>query len=667
MKRRISIFLLIPILFFLLVICYQFSAEEATSISRIMISWDDTRSDGWTRLFERDGVYYAFLPSYADLGRLNVHTDAGYSVWINDIAWKDAALNDNTTYTLSIKNACNQTIAESQFMLMKSANIPALSIQLYNSTISDIEQFREESGHMSFIDADCNITYEGDFESFHIRGNHTATLPKKPYALRFSEDIDLLGTGGYTTYCLIANADDESKLRNKLAYETAAALGLEHSPESIFVDLYIDNTYYGLYMLTEKIAIGENRINLAQLQEQTQDLNFFSLKQYDAWSSDGSGTLRRGLSIPVNPSDITGGYLLELEVDYRMEENTNTFFSNSGQLVNIKYPAQCSAEQVNYIADFYQQVENSAAEGTFSKYIDVESWAKFYLIQEYFAQVDRASIYFYKDSDTNNSKLYAGPVWDFDWSIGLSESNSDTLSFPPDQYYFRWGVYEKLFEHDSFSRVVKTIFENEFSTIISEFLPAIYNYYQEQISASYAMDKCRWEGIFVPPHGPYAGSLHGSIAVLKDWTAQRNSFFYKNFMDDAHLIQLTLYSEENNTPYASYFLPANSHFTPDAATPVKPGFQFIGWYDQSGNQLTESTLLCEDSSYFAKWEAQPNGTPSIAKRNQIEHDSESDASFEKLLDYSVLLLLAVIAVGVPTHIVFDIIKAQKGKKDQNNE
>ena len=664
MKRKPSFLLITLALIFLIVICFQFLREEQTCIDRMTISWNEDSDSNHTYLFRNDKAYYAFLPAYASLENLTLHTDVGYTALLNGIPWENVSPETDRTYTLTIKNPWGISICEAPLILMQSQNISTLSIQLSNGTMHNIENREEESGRMVLTGADNCTLYRGDFEKFHIRGNHTANLPKKPFAIKFGQDVDLLGTGGYTTYCLVANADDESKLRNKLVYETAQELGLAHSPESMYVDLYVDNVYYGLYLLTEKIDVHTNRIDITPLQDLTQNLNYFNLKHYDSWSSTDSGTLRRGLNIPLNPPDITGGYLLELEVTYRMYDSSNTFISDSGQIVTIKYPAQCSADQVNYIADFYQKIENSVTDGTYTQYIDLESWAKFYLISEFFGQIDKTSIFFYKDRDSIDPKLYAGPVWDFDWSFGLFENYSQELDRNPYKRHFRWGLYGLLRDDPIFRDAVREIYITEFLPLLETFLPNAFDYYESQIAASYAMDKQRWDTLYIPPHGPYTGTLKGSLDVLKDWVSARTSFFQETIVENNDFVTLSFHTDDSGKPFESHSLSPNSYFSPTYTIPVREGYAFLGWYDSSGNPLTKNTIITEDISFYAKWEQQDSSPP-------VSQDSDHSGIklFQMLTkksnpeDFAVVFLFAGISLFVLYHFlnafVLSILKQKK--------
>ena len=93
------------------------------------------------------------------------------------------------------------------------------------------------------------------------------TITKKSYRLKFAKDEkdnagnvttshkhDLTG-GGYAkrNWILVANAADESMVRNALADELGKAMGFEFTPNYQFVDLYINNEYKGTYMATDHV------------------------------------------------------------------------------------------------------------------------------------------------------------------------------------------------------------------------------------------------------------------------------------------------------------------------------------------------------------------------------------------------------------------------------
>ena len=66
----------------------------------------------------------------------------------------------------------------------------------------------------------------------------------------------------------------------------------------------------------------------------------------------------------------------------------------------------------------------------YTDYIDIESFAKMYLMHEYVKSYDvcAGSILYHRDGQTDNDKLIAGPLWDLDNAMG-SVYNNDLLGW----------------------------------------------------------------------------------------------------------------------------------------------------------------------------------------------------------------------------------------------
>jgi hypothetical protein len=83
---------------------------------------------------------------------------------------------------------------------------------------------------------------------------------------------------------------------------------------------------------------------------------------------------------------------------------------------------------ISWLKDFLLTVEKAITSKEyyeFSEYIDVESFVDYYLVQEFFKNVDVGSTsQFYTIDQTDEVvKLKAGPVWDFDISCGIVDSS----------------------------------------------------------------------------------------------------------------------------------------------------------------------------------------------------------------------------------------------------
>src|SRR5690606_32226586 len=83
--------------------------------------------------------------------------------------------------------------------------------------------------------------------------------------------------------------------------------------------------------------------------------------------------------------------------------------------------------QRQYIEDWMTAFEDLMASSEFAdsvngyaKYLDVQSFIDFVIINELTKNVDayRLSTFFYKDKDSKDPRLHAGPVWDFNIAMG---------------------------------------------------------------------------------------------------------------------------------------------------------------------------------------------------------------------------------------------------------
>ena len=109
--------------------------------------------------------------------------------------------------------------------------------------------------------------------------------------------------GKSKTWLLISNYKDWTNMRNKLVYELAKYVGMPYTPDSVYVSLYVNHQYRGLYLLIEKLQVADNRIELDDLQKATQAVNSEPLGSYSMTSQSTYATPGKGrwYNIPNNP------------------------------------------------------------------------------------------------------------------------------------------------------------------------------------------------------------------------------------------------------------------------------------------------------------------------------------------------------------------------------
>ncbi len=287
---------------------------------------------------------------------------------------------------------------------------------------------------------DGSAIWSGQLKNIKGRGNSTWHYRKKPYQIKLGEKVDLLETKDKaereSTWILLANYIDESLLRNQISFDLAAEFRLPYSPHGVSVDLYYDGEYRGVYLLCEKTEISKGRVSIHDLEEDIEAANS-GIEDFDElpWAE---GKLKGGLVYRyypdlASPEDIRGGYLLELDYGPRAVEEASWFCTESGQYVTVKSPEYVPEEGMQYIASLYQRFERAVFAGgvdpetgeDYRDLCDLDSLARCFLLMELAKDNDAflSSTYFYKPE--RETKLYAGPVWDFDTGYGVADLPED--------------------------------------------------------------------------------------------------------------------------------------------------------------------------------------------------------------------------------------------------
>ena len=93
------------------------------------------------------------------------------------------------------------------------------------------------------------------------RGNSLGLILENLYNIKAYESTDLLAWENQR-WCLIANWVDKTHLNNKIAFDLGQEVGIPFTANTRHVDLYINNEYKGLYLLTERIMLGKIKLTL---------------------------------------------------------------------------------------------------------------------------------------------------------------------------------------------------------------------------------------------------------------------------------------------------------------------------------------------------------------------------------------------------------------------
>ena len=292
------------------------------------------------------------------------------------------------------------------------------------------------------------------------RGHSSWKGPKKPYKIKLGKKTAIMGMPKNKHWALLKPT--ESTIAGLRLGEL---MGMVWTPSTRPVEVVLNGDYVGLYFLTETIRIDENRVNIFEQQDKE-----------------------------TTPDLIKGGWLVEVD-NYR-DECQITIPENNLWNLTLRYhsPEDLSNVQLQWLTNEFKAVNAAiySSDKTSTKweeYIDMESMARFFILQEVMDNPDgfHGSFYLHKDL-AENAKWVAGPIWD------LSCYNREKTD-----YTFRMKVHYgitphwigEIIKYDNFCKKVKSVWEEVYPEKLSE----IYSYIDETVlplDKAWKNDYARW-------------------------------------------------------------------------------------------------------------------------------------------------------------------------------
>ncbi|MCI8862331.1 MAG: hypothetical protein HFI20_07565 [Lachnospiraceae bacterium] len=504
----------------------------------IFVSYGEVKIYPW----EKDGDLYFFLPSsfeweQAELTVLNAELQLNGESVDSSIGGQNYA--SDTIY--DYRFYWGETEKKGSLQFMKSENTGAVYIETESGSMEQIDGDKEyqESGLILVEDSAGDTCYRGLLRSMKSRGNSTWQSEKKSYTIKLWKAADLFHMGEGKNWILVSNVFDGSKLQNKICLDMASDLGLPYTSQGEYVELYLNGRYQGNYLLCEKIEINENRVAITNLEKETEKLNgdLSELERFDT-------SRTKGISAEYNPDNISGGYIIEKD---HYTDSISGFMTEEENLFSIKEPQYATQEQVDYIMEYIQQIEDmllSNDEELFD-YIDLDSFVLRYLLDEVVLNHDFGitSMYFYKEQ--GDQKLYAGPIWDYDGSMGRGLTNSEILAALEIQNYRReksitWYPY--LYQNDTFYKEAVKIYQEKVRPYILSLLEedeGKIDVYARMLESSMSMDMTRWS--YSDCMAGYYEEFENNVRYIKFYLARR-----LQFLDEIWLGEDNHYEPEGN-------------------------------------------------------------------------------------------------------------------------
>ena len=381
---------------------------------------------------------------------------------------------------------------------LKRNKLTIFEINTKNQANVDSKDYYLKAGFRIYDFKNNTYTLINDSTEIKGRGNSTWENPKKPYRLKLFKSASLGGMPSNRHWVLLANFEDKSASRTKLASDLGNYLGINYTPRSIPVELVLNGEHLGSYQLIEAVKIGSSRIDITQ--------------------------------VKTTNGVISGGVIFELNA--RLDEQYN-FYSNAGLPITIKDPddlntssPETAAKHFDYLVGIFNKAEDALFSSEFtdplkgySNFFNVTSAVNWYLTEEILKNFDIGEYSVYKYIDTkNNNKITYGPIWDFDLSAGNREG---PIGFKA-KVENAW--MRRFFEDPNFESLVKlkwmTIRENLLSTMTNSI-----NQNSRQIFNSQLKNELIWSSSI--RYGDK--SFYEDVFFLKNWLYERVQWLDEQF------------------------------------------------------------------------------------------------------------------------------------------
>ena len=566
--NRIMLFVGALVAFFFSVFC-GLMLESKTLYEDVRFSRDNGMTFGMQIMENNDAVHlFCVLPEMVEENELTLEANGGRITF---------SLADGTVHryesgdkieTEVLKEAVFCKIDsrfgifayENDFRYHEWSGLPTVSIDLKRSSLEDISVQKGLWCYADYVvsDVDGEQIHNGNCE-VKVHGNTTFFYPKKSLDMKMEEITPLLGMEGGKRWVLISNYEDPSFMKNVIAYELQRKMGVEYGPDAQFVNVYVNDSFQGLYLLVERPDGGSVTFTL---QEEAQEA--------------------------------AESYMLELCGELTYLESPSGFETNH-RYVTIRYP-NIIGDRKDALANYVQKaesalyMENGENNKEYLEYFDAESFAIQYLMQEFMKNYDTElnSQYIYL---TDGGKIKAGPAWDFGISMykpydtpmdGADLLHVESLVDEPKVAGDMW--FGAIDSHEEVHELIKQIYTEKFYYKAKQVVE-YYNAYSSELAPAADMDAYLWR--------INSESFVNKATYTTAWMMKRLEFLYDYYMNEEDYCLVTF---KTGLRY-------------DAVLPVKRGdnLEWIPnegtWQEEAGLNAKEGILI-ERDMIFSRIEGQ---------------------------------------------------------------
>lgn len=366
--------------------------------------------------------------------------------------------------------------------ITNAAKVPGrIVITIANDTIYDSGSYIKDTSGMTI----------------KIRGNtSSAYSAKKSYKLKLQKKADLFCRND-SSY----KDKDWLLLRTAKTYHTSIGLmvnksiGIGWTPTTQFVNVFINDEYKGVYILAESVKRSDRRLNV-----NNDNGCIFEFDPY-YWNED-------------------------FYVPTRL-----TSYKSLGW--TFKYPEakDLTTNQIDYFTRLIETMESDILNGEYSKWIDINSFAKWLLAHDILGDSDGGGSNMFLIKEDTDSLIKMGTLWDFDAAFTTINAFSSIHTAPFFIYKYLFRSNDKSFQNEYYY-IWEKIKEEGFFVNLLDALDEMAN-----SDESIAIDASRMI------EDGNTKKTREQIADVKEWLIQRENFLdslitAKYYCDNTGIIEL---------------------------------------------------------------------------------------------------------------------------------
>ena len=273
-----------------------------------------------------------------------------------------------------------------------------------------------------------------------VRGNWTTNYDKKSLRIKFDKKQNMLNLHNgekYKNWVLLACWKDSSLLRDAVAFKMYKTMFPEYYvSEGKLVDVYINNEYWGVYLLAEQQETKKGRVAITEPDKDYKGTDIGYFIELDSYSYTEAENERFEINYIGKITDYYGeaiarrflqsGYTIKSDVyDSAQKSFIQNYMNNLWKICyNAVYKKKYYRFKENYTLEKYKpagKTDDEKCKNCISQIIDLKSLADMYIYNEIVCDPDIYLTSFFMDIDfgQDGDKLlrFEAP-WDFDSTMG---------------------------------------------------------------------------------------------------------------------------------------------------------------------------------------------------------------------------------------------------------